>query len=144
MTAKFFLNQIRRITMRIKFKQQEIAEMEANIKDLHGTNFDDVKVQQSCTGGAGFEDMVAYTENLRAELNRDLAALAKCRHDIISKLNMLEKERYSRVLFLKYVKLMDYAQIGTVMGYSVNYTREIHSKAIREFEHLLMQMKKAM
>ena len=139
MNAKDFLKRIKILTAAIKYKQQEITALEETMHELHGVSYDEVKVQQSRKCGAGFEDMVAYIEKLKDELHSDISSLARCRHEIVTMLNKLENPVYSQVLFLRYVKLAEFDEIASTLGYSVGYVREMHSKAMKALNKILAE-----
>ena len=121
-----YRNHVRRIR-RIDAELQELREMRTSIS----VNNDGMP------HGSGQSDMSGYA----AELDRLERALVTERHDrvqaykvIVQQINMLHNEVEKDVLFYRYIKGLEWYEIGDKMGYSERHIHRFHGKALAHFQ----------
>ena len=121
-----YRNHVRRIR-RIDSELQELREMRTSIS----------VVNDGMPHGSGQCDMSGYA----AELDRLERALLSERHErvqaykeIVKRINMLRSENEKDVLFYRYIKGLEWYEIGDNMGYSDRHIHRFHGKALAHFQ----------
>ena len=121
-----YRSHVRRIR-RIDSELQELREMRTSIS----VNNDGMP------RGSGQSDMSGYA----AELDRLERALICERHErvqvykeIIRRINMLRSENEKDVLFYRYIKGLEWYEIGDNMGYSERHIHRFHGRALAHFQ----------
>ena len=121
-----YRNHVRRIR-RIDSELQELREMRTSIS----------VVNDGMPHGSGQSDMSGYA----AELDRLERALLSERHErvqaykeIVKRINMLRSENEKDVLFYRYIKGLEWYEIGDNMGYSDRHIHRFHGKALAHFQ----------
>ena len=120
-----YRNHVRRIR-RIDSELQELREMRTSIS----------VVNDGMPHGSGQSDMSGYA----AELDRLERALLSERHErvqaykeIVKRINMLRSENEKDVLFYRYIKGLEWYEIGDKMNYSERWIHKLHGKALVHF-----------
>lgn len=133
MTAKEYLNSLRRMDMIINQKQQELDMALKNRTYIRSMDYSADRVQSS-PNGAGFTTMSDKYADLQLDINNAIDELVSKRHFIIEQIQGLTKVEFSEVLFKRYVEYKSFEQISCEMGYVYNYTCNIHGEALKDFE----------
>ena len=134
MTAKEYLLQLKNDRMRIdKLLERKEVLFSRATKTTHSMFGE--KVQTS-----GKSDMVADNVLKSMEIDGEIEMLEynyiQRKHDIINRIQALRKVNYMDVLFKVYVQGMDLKTAAKQMGKSYAYVKELHKRALIEFEEL--------
>ncbi len=131
-SAKQYLGTLRRMEKSIERKKVELEQLREAAAGDKGMSYDSVRVQ---TSGAG--DMMARTVSeyvdLEKEISGKIKALVYTRHKIIGQIENLENQDYVSLLSKRYVEYKSFELISVEMGYTYQYVREMHGRALQNF-----------
>lgn len=132
MTAKEYLRQLQDMEKAIAKKQDRRREILYRAKYVTA-NYSGVKVRSGSTSDR-VADAVIAAEVLQQEIDADIWDLICKRHEVIDQIQQLREVLNIQLLFLRYVQYKPLKDIAKETGYSIQYIREAHGKALLEFE----------
>ena len=132
--AKEYLQQLQRLDTTINQKIQELSDLRATAKKIGGMDYSKDRVQTNACGDAPFTDTVLRIIDLEHEINREIDAFVDEKHCIINQIQSLQNSKYIDLLYQRYVKFKQLEQIAVDMNYTYQYVRELHGRALQEFE----------
>lgn len=135
MKAKEYLEQIGELETRIKQKETQLDCLRETAGGAAAIRYDKVQIQQSVHGDA-LERSVLKLIDLEQQIINDKVALEQLRNKIINEIHETHDERYIKVLFKRYVEHKTYELIAVECFYTYDYTRVLHSEALRAFGKL--------
>lgn len=137
MIAKVFLSEVKNKRDKILEEQETIQRLRDTL-EVSGISYDRDSIQtspnldrMSCTFSKIFEHE-DYLEELKQEY-------AKLRILVIDMISRLDVENHRKVLNYVYLDYMTLKHTARKMGYSYDYVRELHSKALDEFSEKFPQ-----
>lgn len=135
MTAKEYLLQIRAIKTQIQIITEEITDLQAKL-GAQGIAYD-----KEPRGTAGDDERQAHLIyrliEKKDKLYEEQIALLKTEHEIREKLFTLRDGKEIQVLYLRYFKLMKFADIAEQMCYSDRRIRELHTFGLIDLQDKL-------
>lgn len=134
MTAKEYLQQLRKMDMIINQKIQEKAELRMMSTSISGFDYSKDKVQTSSSRVAPYEKIICKMEALEEEINEEIDHFVDQKHFMIKQIQSLFNERHVMILYLRYVQFKNFENIAVEMNLSYQYTIELHGSALQEFE----------
>ena len=133
--AKEYLQRLQRLDTMINQKIQELSDLRATSKQIGGMDYSKNRVQTNACGDAPFTDTVLRIIELEHEINREIDAFVDEKHRIINQIQSLQNSKYIDILYQRYVKFKRLEQIAIDMNYTYQYARELHGRALQEFEN---------
>lgn len=135
MRAKEYLQQIRKLDIRIGQRITQLQEMRDRVHIMGSFDYSKDRVQSTPTSGnKQIEDLVDF--------ERDLAELIKheqtLKDKIITEIQLLENPIHVDILFRRYVEMQSFERIACDMGYVYNYACSLHGDALKEFEEKVL------
>lgn len=131
MTAKEYLQRIRRADIKIAQRAKELEDLRKSISIISGIDYSKDRVQSSpTTGNKQIEKLV----DLENEIARMIDEQSEKKHNIIYQLQQLDKPEHVDVLYKRYVECKYFEEIAVDMRYSYSRIRHIHADALRTFE----------
>lgn len=134
MTAKEYLSKLEKIEVEIEQKTEERQELMQRATSIT-TTFGIDKVQTSPKHDR-MAELVAKAADMEREIALMLASLWDERNKIVNRIHALNTTNYITLLYKRYVQNKSLGQIAEEMSYSDQYVREMHCKAIKEFERV--------
>lgn len=134
MTAKEYLEKIQLRDEQINQKLRELEDLQRRRTVISGVDYSKEKSSGSRSNEAPFERISDKIVDLIAVINREIDSFAAEKHEIINQIQGLGDCRFVRVLYKRYVEYKDFKVIADEMGYSYQYTVELHACALRYFE----------
>lgn len=131
MTAKQYLQQLRRIAGHIAVLQEEIIRCRARLESTT-LNITGDRVQTS-VGGDRFAEQIAALadkEQIYFDMIEDYETL---RQRIVAKILGMDNPVYSRLLYARYVQGRTLSAIADEFAYSYDRMRHIHGEALQAF-----------
>lgn len=125
--------------MSIKYKTERIAEQEEYIQRLRNTlgvsgiSYDKDRVQTSKVGDKTAEIICKIVDE-EEKLENMQQVLMKLRIKILDQIRQIENENYRKVLNVVYVDMHNLKECSRIIGFSYDYVRELHIKALNSFE----------
>ncbi len=133
MTAKEYLNQIYLLEAKYQAKIDQAKDMRLLAESVGAIRYDKDKVQTSPTND-GMINAVSRITAADKKASDGALQLFEVKTKIISEIIQIEDEKHMRLLCLKYVHHMKLSDIADKMHFTYQYTRELHAKALEEFE----------
>lgn len=133
MKAKESLEEIRKMEILIEQKKKELSMLHGSRPYIKGFDYSAERVQTS-PDGEGFTRGSHRLVDLEMELESDIERFSQKRHEVITRIQSMEKPEHTSILFKRYVEYQSFEQISYEMGYSYNYTCRIHGEALKSYE----------
>lgn len=136
MRAKEYLKQLKRLEIRIKQKSEELDALMQSTYYPRGIDYADDKVNGGF-GGDIYRAVDRYID-LEKEIRAQIAEYRAKRHIIVGKIQELTEDIYTELLYKRYVEFKRFERIADEMGYSYDYIRRMHGRALRAFERQVL------
>ncbi len=130
MTAKKYLGELKRMSMRIEQKEAEKQALYS--AGLSGAAPDRERVTGSTEDR--MPDLVYRIAEIGAEIDRQISEYLHRKHAIIDQIQGLNNENYIAVLYKRYVEFKRLEEIAREMSYSYDRVRHLHGRALQGFE----------
>jgi len=136
--AKEYLLQLQWLDNAIKQKNEELKDLQRQVKGIKGIDYSKERVQSSPSAEAPFENPVSRIIDLEAEINNEIMAFVSKKHKIINQIQDLKNNDYSSLLYDRYVKYKSLERICVDMNFSYDYIRHMHGYALKDFENKVL------
>lgn len=133
MTAKEYLGQIRCYHNRIEEKKREIEELRDMATCIGSFDYSKDPVKTSPSGDA-MVNAVAKIVDAREECARLIVTYLEKKNVIIREINEMSNETYRKLLYKRYVEYKRLEQIAVEMNYQYEWIRQLHGRALQDFE----------
>lgn len=135
MTAKSYLQQIKRCDIKIDNGVEELARLNALATRVTSAMSGDVVSRTRNTDTLG--DTVAKIIKLQEELNREVDRYVDLKREANELLSKLESPIYYQILHSRYILYKTWEQIACDMDFTYQWVCELHGRALQEFGKLL-------
>lgn len=135
MTAKEYLQQIRKCDNQINNKLAEIKRLREFATSITSTLKEDV-VQSGSGGKSRVAEAVDKIVDLEREINADIDKLVNLKREIMSVIDQLETP-FCDVLYKRYFQFMKWEEIAVDMHYTYQWVCELHGKALLKVKDLI-------
>lgn len=132
MTAKERLNQIERQTAIVNNLEKEIKRLQANAKAVSSPNYSLGGGNTSESGGK--YKLIDSSIDMLVDLYIAYERENRIRFKIIGEIHQLDNANYIKLLYKRYAEFKKFNVIAKEMNYDENYVRDMHAKALKEFE----------
>ena len=132
MTAKEYLQEIRKMDLAIDQKQTEYDTMKKKRTYIGGMDYSSERVQTS-PDGSGFTKISDRLLDMQRGINDDIDEWHDMRHERINQIQQLSKSEYVDILFRRYVRYQSLKDISDALKFDYNYTCNLHGNALKEF-----------
>lgn len=137
MTAKEYLNQIKKLDVLINIKKEELEELRAKAEggsirydgDGSKTTSRDVHKQERL-----YLDIIELEE----KINKKIVELANKKQEVLDTIDKLDSHDEIKVLYLRYFKYLKWEEIAVSMNYSYMHVHRIHGKALENIQSLIV------
>lgn len=133
MTAKEYLTRLYRLESQYHHRLDILDGLRAELAPIKGMRYDTIHVQTSPDKSSSTERAIDQIVDIEAELITELGNLLVERQRIISEIEGIRDERYSDLLYLRYIEGKTLRQIAGEMGYSMDWAKRTHKKALAMF-----------
>nr|DAT94351.1 MAG TPA: Protein of unknown function (DUF1492) [Caudoviricetes sp.] len=134
-SAKRYLQQIRRLDMKINRDIEELHRLKAMVTKITPT------LKQDVVSGGGSQDKlsdaVAKIVDLEAEINQEIDRLVDARAAVTATIDRVEDARLHTVLNMRYVQFKTWEQIACYMGRSYQWVCKLHGTALQAVEKII-------
>lgn len=131
-SAKEYLMQIGELEERIKQKEIQLQCLRETAGGVSAIRYDKDRVQTTILTDPIGRNMEKVFD-LEERILLDKLELETFRNKIINEIHETHDERYIKVLFKRYVEHKTYELIAVECHYTYDYTRVLHSEALRAF-----------
>ena len=132
MRAKEYLKQIQNIHIRIENKRERLEKIKTILTSPTVGELKQDKVMTSIRLDKQ-EQMMVEQADLEEELQSLMYEEAELIIKIGKQIDGMENSMYSRILHLRYEEHLSLYDITEKMGYSYDYVRELHGRALQKF-----------
>lgn len=136
MTAKEYLSQVKKIDLSIRHLKMERAELMEALSGVGGVDYSRDRVQTGTVSDAQFVSCIDQLLRIENDIADKISLLAEKKHDIIRQINTMDNPIYADILFRRYIDYKKYKNLEAVaesMGYTFEYIRQLHGKALLAF-----------
>lgn len=137
MRAKEYLRSLKRLDVKIEHLKWELEELENKAIGISSVDYSGDNVQSSGSSDPAFVKMMPKIKAVKDELEKAIEDFVEKRHEMILMIDSLSNTNHTQVLFKRYVEFKKFDDIATEMSYEVQSVKNLHWKAIQEFERLL-------
>lgn len=132
MNAKEFLSQAYRFDQRINNKIEQVAAL--NELATKCTSVISDMPKNPSQSQSKMADTVDKIIDLQREINDDIDTLVDLKRDIVKAIKTVSNPEYQTILEQRYLCYCAWERIAFEMGYSLQHTFRLHTKAIREID----------
>lgn len=131
MNAKEYLEYVRSLEVRLRMKEERIAQLQHDICSLQALDYAKDKI----TGGSPIDvsDKVARLDELIRAANEEWDELIEMREQAKTLIAKLESAAQQEVLTKRYIQNKRWEQIAVEMNITWRHTFRIHRAALEEF-----------
>ena len=135
MTAKKYLQQIKRCDTKIDSGVEELTRLKALATRVTAALSGEVvsRTRQNDT----MADAVARIIKLQQEIDKEVDRYIELKREVAERLSRLENPVYYQVLHSRYILYKTWEQIACDMDYSYQWVCELHGRALQEFGKLM-------
>ncbi len=137
MTAKEYLQQLKRLDIAINQKTRELDDLRSKSRIVKGIDYSKDRVQTSSSGDAPFVKLIERIADLEKEIDTEINEFVDEKHKIINQIQSLKNANHSRLLYERYVEYKSLEQICDDMKFSHAYIKHMHGDALQNFEKFL-------
>ena len=131
MTAKEYLQQVRRLRIRMETLADRAQAFRMKVEGIKAVTYDGDRVQTSTVNRT--EEMVSRLVDLEARYANALAAYNDAVLEREQRIEAIEDDRQEAVLLLRYIMEMGWEDIAERLGYSYRNVTRLHGKALNAF-----------
>lgn len=140
-TAKEYLQEIRKLDIAINQKQIEYDTLKKSRTYIGGMDYSDERVQTS-PDGSGFTKISDRLADMQRDINNEIDQFHDMRHERIGQIQQLSKAEYTQILFKRYVEYKSLETVASEMVYSYHRACHIHGEALCKFEEIMKDSNK--
>ena len=131
MTAKEYLEYVRSLEVRLRMKEERIAQLQHDICSLQALDYAKDKI----TGGSPIDvsDKIARLDELIQDTNREWDELIEMREQAKTLISKLESATQQEVLTKRYIQNKRWEQIAVELNITWRHTFRIHRAALDGF-----------
>lgn len=133
MTAKEYLQQIKKDDIRINQLVKEVDDLRRRTVFISGIDYSKDRVQTSSDGMTGAMKAIEKFYDAEIRLNKMIDRFIEEKEKIVSQIQMLSKSDYIEILYLRYVNYMSFEEIACKQAWSYSWTIHRHGEALQEF-----------
>lgn len=142
MTAKQYLNQIRKAEFSIRAKKAQYASLRASMLGIPGSKVGQIGASCSKSPDEHMVAMLQKLSDLEEEIWKEIAAYRKTADTITNQILDMPDSRYSELLYHRYVESMGFERIARTMHYDGDYIRKMHGRALQAFTGRYLRLAK--
>lgn len=132
MTAKEYLQQIKILDAKAKNSKDRVESIRESMQRVKAVSYSDTKTRTA--QGERMASKLGRLEELEAQAVKDVIELEEEKAEMAEKINALSNPLHVRLLYLRYVKLMDWEEIAEEMGYALQHIFRLHKRALQAME----------
>ncbi len=131
MNVKTYLNQIRKLDILIRQKQEQLQELRSKAEGQGSVDYAADRVQTSPVDSLS-ENVAAFVD-LQSEIENTLRQYIRTKSMIIDQIQQLEDTRYIEILYKRYVEYKNITVVAYEMGYEYTWLCHLHGDALNAF-----------
>ena len=137
MTAKSYLQQIKRCDIKIDSGVEELSRLNALATRVTSAMSGDVVSRTRNNDTLG--DTVAKIIKLQEDIDREVDRYVDLKREVTELLDRMENPVYYQILHSRYILYKTWEQIACDMDFTYQWVCELHGRALQEFGKLMDQ-----
>ncbi len=137
MTAKEYLQQIKKLECQIKNKQLEKEAIWNSMKGCSAINYEPKEGSGTPNTKSPQEKYYPLLERYEKEIETDIERLVELKKEVISVIDQLDNADEVNLLYMRYVQLMKWEDIAKKMNLSYKHTHRIHARALENVDNII-------
>ena len=133
MKAKEYLGNLRALKTKLDQKKAQLLELAMTRGNIGSFDYSNERVQSSGNGNQVENDAIKLLM-LESNIKDDIIEFELEKDKIIREIHGLNNPEYINLLFKRYVEFKRLEVIALEMDFSYEYVRELHGKALQNFE----------
>nr|DAV92517.1 MAG TPA: Protein of unknown function (DUF1492) [Caudoviricetes sp.] len=133
MTAKEYLNRIRRQNFILKQTKHELTEIRSDILTIRASSLAE---HVSGSKNSDVADKYIRLEQYMDKVNHEWDILINMRMEAKAMIKALPDPQQQAVLYARYINCKRWEDIASDMGYSWQGVFKLHGRALQSFEHM--------
>lgn len=133
MTTKEYLQEIYKLSRRIKRLQEMRVEIRADLYSVKSAPMTPDKVQSSITGDR-IEKLIAKVDRIERDIIDEIDELTERRKNICDQIEQMTDERFKTILYDRYVLCHKWERIAVDMDLDIRWVYRLHGEALNSFE----------
>lgn len=135
-TAKKYLKQIEKYKLMIDAKCNQLKELE-KYSNLIGCNNISSAYSSSNKITSKTENIASKRTDLKMYIEDEIHKYTLLKNNIIDDIYKTNDNRYINVLLTKYVEIRSLEETSVKLGYSYEYTRHLHLRALKKVYEII-------
>lgn len=131
--AKRYLERLETLDDIIIQKKQEYLDLNASITSISSADPSREHIQGSPDDPAFAKKVIRLLE-LKHEIEQDIVSFEELKHQVIGEIRAIQDRKYMILLYKRYVEYKPMVRIAEEMGYTYDYIRKLHAKALKIFQ----------
>ena len=130
MTAKEYLQQIRKIDLLIQNKLEQAQELRSKL-EVQGINFESDGSTSATRNVTKMNDLIVSVVTLEDEINQQIDLLINKKREVMELIDSLDNVDEISLLYKRYFNYMSWEEIAVNMKISYRQTHRLHGRALR-------------
>lgn len=131
MTTKEYLSQIYLLSVRVRTKRQQAAELRNSIAGISGIDYSGIKVQT--TPSPKMQESIDRLISLEEKIAKEILEMEQKKEKIVSQINRLRSPLHIQILKMRYLDFLGWEEIAEQTKYSTRQVYRLHENALSEF-----------
>ena len=133
--ARQQLQQIHRIDTQLKHKESQLQELELQLTQAGGIQYDRERVQASPMPDRLSNDIIRLVE-LKEQVIKERVEYLQKKERVVNEIHSLEDPREMDILVKRYIEGKTWDRIADEMNYSIRRVHQLHRQALENIETL--------
>lgn len=131
MTTKEYLSQVYLLSVKVRTKRQQAAELRNSIAGISGIDYSGIKVQT--IPSPKMQESIDRLISLEEKIAREILEMEQKKEKIVSQINRLRSPVHIQILKMRYLDFLGWEEIAEQTKYSTRQVYRLHENALREF-----------
>lgn len=136
MTAKEYLQQIRKLNSQIKNKKLELENLTYQMTGSRSLSFSDKPPTVSKSIKSPQEKFIYKYLNYEREIKSDIAKLLDLKKEAMLIIDKIDDSNYVDLLYKRYIHCLHWKEIAYQMNFSMTHIFYLHRLALDKFDEL--------
>lgn len=137
MTAKEYLQQVRKLNLQIRNKKLELENLTYQMTGSRALSFTDKPPTVSKSTKSPQEKFIHRYLKYEQDIKSDIAKLLDLKKEVMQMIDRIGDSSCVDLLYRRYIHCQSWKQISAEMNYNHQYIFQLHSKALRLFDEVL-------
>lgn len=139
MTAKEYLQQIRKIDLLIQNKLEQAQELRSKL-EVKGINFESDGSTSATRNVTKMNDLIVSVVTLEEEINQQIDLLINKKREVMEMIDLLDNGDEIAVLYQRYFNYRKWEEIAVDMNYTYRGILKIHGRALQNLEKVFTKI----